>query len=140
MGRRKAVSIVLALTVTLVLVTPLALVLASDTCQSCDDGIYTTACALAEYPTEAEGKVIMWYWLYTWRGCFQVYLDGQRMPTYCTPEYQGGGEVVVSFTPSSPAKYSIGMFAEGQVYEVGLGWITDSSAMAIEDCYGFCMI
>ena len=138
MGRRKAASIALALAVALVLATPLALVLASSTCQSCDDGIYTTACALAEYPTEAGGGVIMWYWLYTWRGCFRGYLDGQFTPKSCTDPYQGGGEVVAKFVPPSPAKYSIGMFAEGQVYEVGRGWITDSSAMAIEDCYGFC--
>jgi hypothetical protein len=130
----RAIPLALVLTLTLVLVAPPALA----TCYNCNEGGASTSCVTTDFPTEAEGIVIMWYWLYTWRGCFRGYLDGQFTPTYCTDAYQGGGEVVAKFVPPSPAKYSIGMFAEGQVYEVGRGWITDSSAMAIEDCYGFC--
>ena len=127
-------AIPLALVLTLVLVAPPALA----TCYNCNEGGASTSCVTTDFPTEAGGGVIMWYWLYTWRGCFRGYLDGQFTPKSCTDPYQGGGEVVAKFVPPSPAKYSIGMFAEGQVYEVGRGWITDSSAMAIEDCYGFC--
>jgi len=127
-------AIPLALVLTLVLVAPPALA----TCYNCNDGVFTTACALAEYPAEAEGKVTMRSDR-TWRVCFAFYWD-YLIIIGCTDPLHYSGEAIVTFTPTEPASYKIGVTVEGQIYWSGWGWAVDASATAIEYCDGYCEI
>jgi len=128
----------LALVLTLVLVAPLALA----TCQHCNDGVLTTACALAEYPTEAEGMVTMHSSNYVWRACFAFYWDYNGYYYIlggCTdPIHYTNGTWVARLILSQPATSMIGASTEGQIYWSGWGWATDASATAIEYCNGYC--
>ena len=145
---RRMRAIPLALVLTLVLVAPLALA----TCQHCNSGSLTTACALAEYPIEAKGMVTMRADR-TWRMCYVFYLDYKISEEGCTDPLHYSGEAIVTFTPPEPPSYRIGVTVRGQYLSGGgggrtpppepvylSGWVTDSSATAIEDCYGYCEI
>ena len=144
---RRMRAIPLALVLTLVLVAPLALA----TCQHCNDGVFTTACALAEYPIEAKGMVTMRADI-TWRMCIVFYFDSDIIPIGCTVPRTRSGTEVVPLIPPEPPSYRIGVTVEGQYLSGGgggrtpppellsSGWVTDSSATAIEDCYGYCEI
>jgi hypothetical protein len=127
-------AIPLALVLTLVLVAPLALA----TCQHCNSGSLTTACALAEYPIEAEGRVTMRSGR-TWRVCFAFYWD-YLIIIGCTDPLHYSGEAIVTFTSIELPSYMIGVTVEGQIYWSGWGWAVDASATVIEYCYGYCEI
>ena len=144
---RRMKAIPLALVLTLVLVAPLALA----TCQHCNDGLLTTACALAEYPVEAKGMVTMRADM-VWTMCAMFYLDYEIAEEGCVyPPLTHRGTMVVTYHPPEPPSYMIGVTVKGLYLGGGgpipppepvysSGWVTDSSATVIEYCYGYCEI
>jgi hypothetical protein len=130
-------AIPLALVLTLVLVAPPALA----TCYNCDEGGASTSCVTTDFPTEAEGIVIMWYWRDKWRACFTGYVDGYPVFGTCIEFInQPSGSVFARFAPPWPPGYSIGMTAEAQIYLSKYGnYFVDSLVTVIECSSGYCM-
>jgi hypothetical protein len=133
--RRRAVSVVLALAVALVLVAPLALA----TCHHCNYGGASTACVTTDYPTSASGLVSS-TWMGLWLACFQGHWDSYSTYVYCYL-YEYRGEVIWTFTPPQPPRYGIGMTAEAWLYL----WlyeflVLDAFIYLYEDCYGYCLV
>ncbi len=133
----RAIPLALVLTLALVLVAPLALA----TCHNCDDGGASTSCVTTDFPTEAEGIVIMWYWRDKWQACFTGYVDWYPVSSICIEFInQPSGSVVARFTPPWPPSYSIGMTAEAWIYLRKYGnYFVDSSVTVIECSSGYCI-